>query len=209
MKLLSQTVGMIETNCYMVVSEQNHCAVIDPGADADRLIQMLEQNYLNPSIILLTHGHYDHIGAVNALVQKYHCLVMIGEEDADMLGDDRKSLAFRLPNRDSYHIVCDRKLKDGDKITLDELTFEVINTPGHTKGGVTYRCGELLFTGDTLFAGDVGRCDLFGGDFLTLKNSLQRLKQLQGDPQVLPGHGPFSSLEREKRTNPYMGIREI
>lgn len=205
MKLYVKPVGPIGTNCYIAADDNGRCVMIDPGAQPDRLIAFLEQQKLIPEYILLTHGHYDHIGAVQAIVRRYECKFGIGEKDAEQLSDRTKSLALShsLPDAD-YLMTPDLTFKEGDVIEVGEMRFEVIDTPGHTRGGVCYRCGNLLFTGDTLFAGDVGRCDLYGGDYQKILRSVRHLADLPGDYRILPGHGPDSTMEQERRHNQYI-----
>lgn len=206
MKLYVKPVGTIGTNCYIVVDESGKCAVIDPGAQDEKLIDFLQVHNFKPEYILLTHGHYDHIGAVKSILSKYDdCKLAIGKNDAEQLSDVTKSLATsRTMDEKDYIMAPDLLLADGDQLTVGSLTFSVIDTPGHTRGGVSYLCGDLLFSGDTLFCGDVGRCDLYGGDFATLQESLKKLAALKGDYRVLPGHGPESTLDSERAQNPYM-----
>ena len=155
--------------------------------------------------ILLTHGHYDHIGWVKAIAKKFGAKIVIGREDAEQLYDIHTSLALaRSMSEEIYVMQPDILVKEGDQLEVGELLFLVYDTPGHTKGDVTYQCGNLLFTGDTMFAGDVGRCDLYGGDYRAILRSVKKLAALPGDYRVLPGHGPESTLEQERRYNQYV-----
>lgn len=209
MKIYTRPVGAIGTNCYIAADEDGKCAVIDPGAQPERLITFLTEHDLTPVWILLTHGHYDHIGAVKAIAAKFNCTVAIGEDDAEQLSDRSKSLAvMRGMSEEIFVMTPDRLLQDGDVVAAGSLRFTVIKTPGHTRGGVCYRCEANLFTGDTLFAGDVGRCDLYGGSYPAILESVKRLGALEGDLRVLPGHGPESTLERERRSNRYMQAQD-
>lgn len=209
MKIYTKPVGSIGTNCYISADESGACAVIDPGAQPDKLVAFMEEHKLNPQYVLLTHGHYDHIGGVKGILNHFPgCKLVIGRGDAEQLADRKKSLAtMRSMTEDIYIMTPDLVVNEGDKITSGALTFEVIDTPGHTKGGVSYRCGDALFTGDTMFAGNVGRADLYGGDFDVLLASVKKLAQLPGDFRVLPGHGPESTLEVERKYNPYIDRR--
>lgn len=201
-------VGMLGTNCYIVESQVKNCIIIDPGAQADKIANIVDKAGLTPTMILLTHGHHDHIGGVNKLRKRYDGIpVHIGENDHDLLEDTSKSLAsLRNENADEFIVRQAGTLKGGQELTLDELTIRVVATPGHTKGGVTYLCGNAMFSGDTLFAGDVGRTDLYGGNYDTLKASLKTLAMLEGNYQVYPGHGPATTLEHERKTNPYIEV---
>lgn len=206
MKIHIKPVGSIGTNCYIAADENGVCAVVDPGAQPEKLVAFMEENGLKPLYVLLTHGHYDHIGGVKGILNHFpECKLVIGRGDAEQLADRKKSLAtMRSMTEDIYVMTPDLVVNEGDKITSGTLTFEVIDTPGHTKGGVSYRCGDALFTGDTMFAGNVGRADLYGGDFDVLLASVKKLAQLPGDFRVLPGHGPESTLEVERKYNPYI-----
>ena len=157
-------------------------------------------------LILVTHGHYDHIGGVKAIAQKYGAKIVISEQDAEQLTDRSKSLASaRFPaGEDPYLMEADLMLKDGDTVRTGGLEFTAILTPGHTKGDITYRCGGVLFTGDTLFAGDCGRTDLRGGSWEEILVSLGRLGRLEGNYHVLPGHEGTSDLDTERQVNRYL-----
>lgn len=205
MKLYIKPVGAIGTNCYILADDNKACAIIDPGAQSERLIEFLESRDLTPQYILLTHGHYDHIGGVKALVKRFACKLAVGEQDAEQLTDPSKSLAvLRSMDEAVYIMTPDLLLQDGDIVTVGEMQFVAIDTPGHTRGGISYQCADMLFTGDTLFAGDVGRTDLYGGSYPALMKSVERLAALSGDYRVLPGHGPESRLSLERQHNPYM-----
>ena len=206
-KFYMKPVGAIGTNCYIVFdSNSDICAVIDPGAQGDKLAAALTEHGLKPAYILLTHGHYDHIGGVNQLRKAFpEAKLAIGKKDAEQLQDLEKSLAAShgFPGR-GYIMEADELLSDGDQIEVGPLTFTVIDTPGHTLGCVTYRCGDLLFTGDALFRGSVGRTDLYGGSYSVLMDSVRKLADLEGNFHVLPGHGLDTMLEEERLHNPYL-----
>ena len=204
MQIYTQVVGELEVNCY-IVEEAGACVVIDPGAEANRLIAFLEKKGLCPSHILLTHGHFDHIGGVNPLQKKFRCSLSIGVGDAPLLVDPNSSMGAMSGRPVSEFLMSpDQLLQDGEIVQVGALSFEVLETPGHTPGGVTYRCGDALFTGDTLFAGSVGRTDFPGGNPVALMRSVKRLAALEGDFKVLPGHGPASSLSWERSHNFFM-----
>lgn len=207
MKVTIIPVGVLGTNCYFVESDKKNCAIIDPGAQADKLIGLLREAEITPKMILLTHGHYDHIGAVNGLREAYPDVpVYIGELDAEMLSDTKKSHAADHARDSSKYIIRDyQTLNDGDCLTMDDLEIQVLHTPGHTKGGMTYLCGDVMFSGDTLFMGSCGRCDFYGGDYEVMKRSLKRLAELDGDYTVCPGHGDTTTLTQERRSNYYIG----
>ncbi len=205
MKVIIAPVGTLGTNCYIVSSEQGSCFVVDPGAQPEKLAGILEEHHLTPKYILLTHGHHDHIGGVKGLMRKFPDAVLyIGENDKEMLEDATKSYANRWENGEDFRISGAQTLKEGDTLEVDELTIAVLDTPGHTKGGVCYLCGDVIFSGDTLFRGDIGRCDLYGGNFEVMKQSLAKLAALEGDYTVYPGHDASTTLDYERAYNPYL-----
>ena len=189
-------VGQLETNCYIVTDEQTlECAVIDPGDESNTILDYIESNHLSCRAILLTHGHYDHVGAVDAVADETGATVYMNERD-----DARRAVDFHLPYRLKEN---GRSCNEGDVVEVGALRFEVLATPGHTPGGVTFRCGDALFTGDTLFKGSCGRTDLPGGSMEEELRSLRRLCALPGDYEVYPGHMDASTLERERAFNYY------
>ena len=191
------TVGQIETNCYIVADEDTlDCAIIDPGDEANTILDYLEDRKLKPKYIFLTHGHFDHTMAVNAVHEETGATVCMNEKDAGAILENAP-FKFNPPADTIYY-------KGGDRLTVGSLTFEVLETPGHTPGGVTLRCGDALFTGDTLFQGSCGRTDLYGGDMNVLLHSLKRLADLPGNYEVYPGHMDTSTLDRERHYNYYL-----
>jgi len=189
-------VGQLETNCYIVTDENTlDCAVIDPGDESNTILDYLEMNHLKCRAVLLTHGHYDHVGAVDTIAEETGAAVYMNERD-----DTRRAADPHLP----YTLKANGKsYDDGDVVEISGLRFEVIATPGHTPGGVTLRCEDALFTGDTLFKGSCGRTDLPGGDMEQELRSLRRICELPGDYEVYPGHMDSSTLEREREFNYY------
>ncbi len=203
--------GMLRTNCYIVYSE-GKCAVIDPGAQADKIVSAISEIGAEPQYILLTHPHFDHIGAVKELCATYpNIKVCIGEGDLPELENAAESFAAAVKgNREKYtDFTADILLNDGDSIAVGAETFTVISTPGHTRAGVCYLCGDELFTGDTLFREEVGRCDLVGGDYHTILRSVKRLAAMSGEYNVYPGHEEFSTMSHERAFNRYINSTEV
>ena len=189
-------VGQLETNCYIVTNEKSlDCVVIDPGDESNTILDYLESNNLKCKAIMLTHGHYDHTGALEAVRQETGATVYMNRRD-DVRSGVPEHFGYRLPEGGKYY-------DGGDVVEEAGLRFHIIATPGHTAGGVTIRCENALFTGDTLFRGSCGRTDFAGGDMNALMASLKKLCSLPGDYEVYPGHMDPSSLERERMFNYY------
>lgn len=198
MKVKLLRVGPIGTNCYILEDDQtNLAAVIDPGDEPELIQEALEKEGVEVRYLLLTHGHYDHTTAVPALHRVYpQADIYIHQADANGAG----STLFPLAGE-----VDDQKLYDeGDVIRLGDHEIQVLHTPGHSPGSVTLKVEDVLFTGDTLFAGSCGRTDLRGGSYEQIMQSLKRLGELKGDFHVCPGHEATSTLERERRSNPFL-----
>ena len=190
--------GVYEANCYLLVDEDTkECGIIDPGGDAKKLENEIRSLKANPKYILLTHGHFDHVGGVIELINVFNIPYYISEIDEKYMEKD-DSVFGTLPKASSY-------LKDGDTIKFGKNVIKVIATPGHTKGGVCFLVNDKLFTGDTLFQGSVGRSDFIGGDGRELINSIKtKLLPLGDDIEVYAGHGDASTIGYEKRMNPYL-----
>lgn len=197
MQIQGLSVGQLQTNCYIVTDETTLCcAVIDPGAESGRILNYLDDNRLTVKAIFLTHGHYDHTGAVLSLFEATGATVYLHAQDASPEGRD-SDYAYRGGDELRFY-------REGDEIPVGSLRFRVLETPGHSRGSVTLRCEDALFTGDTLFRGSCGRTDFPGGDTRAIRASLRRLAELEGDYEVYPGHMDFTSLNRERRFNPYV-----
>ncbi len=190
-------VGQLETNCYVVTDENALvCAVIDPGDESNTILDYIEDNKLSCKAILITHAHFDHVRAVNAMLEATGAELYMCEKDLE-LAKTGASGRFTPPENTHFY-------KDGDEVKVAGLTFKVMETPGHTPGGVTLICGDALFTGDTLFRGSCGRTDLPGGDMRAELRSLKRIASLEGDYEVYPGHAESSMLSIEREHNPYV-----
>ena len=200
-------VGPIMANCYIVGCEETgNAVVIDPGDDADRIIRKLDELKLQVEYIINTHGHFDHVGANKRMKEETGVPILIHAEDAPMLGYlSQAAASFGLRSDNSP--PPDKTVEDGEIIKFGNISLKVIHTPGHSPGGISLYTDGILFVGDTLFQGSIGRTDLPGGDFNTLKNSIQnKLFPLGDHIRVLTGHGPETTIGREKRYNPFVGI---
>ena len=201
MKLLTFSFGDLMTNTYFCIDENTkECFIIDPGTDGEAVYKKASERDLGITHIILTHGHFDHALGVKSLKEKTGATVAIGAKDAELLTDKIKNSAcIFYPGDFEYPSVePDRLLFEGDTLTLGSDVFTVIETPGHTKGGICLDTGELLFTGDTLFASGFGRTDLYGGDLGELLNSLSVISKISGERKVCPGHGNLSTLSRQR-----------
>lgn len=199
--LYNLRVGIMDTNCYIFADDKTkETMVIDPGEDADEILKTIKENDLNVKFIILTHGHWDHIGALGELKKQTGALVLIHTMDAESLKDSNMNLSC-LFGVDKNTVSADRLLNDGDEITLGESKVQVIHTPGHTLGGICLKIGNILFSGDTLFNGTIGRTDLYGGDYNTLINSIKmKLFTLDEEVEVYPGHGMKTTIGKEKNS---------
>ncbi len=197
MTVYGMPLGMIEANCYIVADEDTKlCAVIDPGDESNCVMDYLERNKLTCRYILLTHGHFDHTMAANAVAEQTGATVCMSKLDAnpDISGPQYR---FTPPAGTIW-------LNDGDELTVGGLTFRVMATPGHSPGSLSFVCQDCIFTGDTLFRDSCGRTDLPGGDMKQLLHSLKRICDLPGNMEVYPGHMDATSLDRERRFNYYV-----
>ena len=190
--------GICEANCYILVDEDTKdCVIIDAGGDADKIETAVESMSGKPKYVILTHGHFDHVGGVEEICSKYNIPFYISRADEEYMEKD-SSVFGTLPKASVY-------IKEGDTIKLGSYEIKVIETPGHTKGGLCFFVDNKVFTGDTLFQGSVGRTDFPGGDMNEIISSIKnKLLPLGDDVEVYPGHGPSSSIRFEKMRNPYL-----
>jgi hydroxyacylglutathione hydrolase len=201
------TVGAIDTNCYFVVcKDTEQLAIVDPGADGKRIAAKIKEAGWQPTMILNTHGHWDHIGANKYLQDQFSIPIFIHEADLNYLSDAGLSMAAWLGS-DGDGGICQKPLADGDEIKLGRLSMQVIHTPGHTPGGVSFYLPQqqILLCGDTLFDHSIGRTDLPGGDMdLILESISKRLFVLPDAVIAYPGHGPETTIGEEKKGNPFV-----
>ena len=188
------TLGAYQVNCYIIHDEKSpSCCVIDPGYEADTIVDKLSQLGLTLEAILLTHGHFDHVGAVRDLAADTGCQVWLCADD------------LALPTNLTAGPLCyTNTYAEGTTLHLAGLDISVLQTPGHTPGSVCLMTENTLFSGDTLFAGSCGRTDLPGGSWEQMRSSLKRLSEIEANLWVLPGHGESTMLESEKKYNPYL-----
>ncbi len=202
-------VGPLQANCFIVgCDETRKAAIVDPGGDADRLLSALKQENLELSVIVNTHGHFDHVGGNKAVKAATGAELMIHSQDAPMLAHLTQAAAAWGMKTDASP-APDRILEDGDDIDFGNLQFKVIHTPGHSPGGICLHveAEKALFVGDTLFAGSIGRTDLPGGDYDTLIRSIQtKLFALPDETTVYNGHMQPTTIGQEKRYNPFCKI---
>ncbi len=196
-------------NCFVVGCEETRsAAVIDPGDETDRILQELAKSRLNLEYIINTHGHFDHVGGNRRMKESTGADLIIHGLDAPMLNSlSASAAAWGLSAEDSP--PPDRTVEEGDKISCGAMTFNVIHTPGHTPGGISLQNGDVVFVGDTLFSGSIGRTDFPGGSYDTLIASIQnKLFTLEDSIRVFCGHGPETTIGREKlkRVNPFVGF---
>ncbi len=197
--------GIFDSNTY-ILSEQGECAVIDCGADPERILKTVADNKLKVRYIILTHGHADHIFHVGTLKNATGATLCIHQQEQLLYSDSQKNgfETFGFSNQTELPDP-DRLLKHGDKLPLGNSSLEIIHTPGHSPGSISVLAGNMLFSGDTLFARSVGRTDLYGGSGKSLTDSVRnRLFVLDGDTVVYPGHGPSTTIGFERENNPYV-----
>lgn len=197
-------VGEMEVNCYILADEEaKEAIIIDPGDDYAKIKRRLESRNLKPKLIVNTHGHIDHIGAND----KFNLPIWIHKADSDYLTDSQKNLSAFLVTP-YVSPPADRLLEEGDKIRVGKkIVLEVIHTPGHTPGGICLKADGFVFTGDTLFSGGIGRTDFPGASEKELLKSIrEKILTLDDDMVIYPGHGPTSTIKKEKRENPFICV---
>jgi len=199
-------VGPLMANCFICgCSKTKEAIVIDPGGDANMILHSLADSELKVKYIINTHGHFDHVSANGKMKDATGADILIHSLDAPMLEKLSSNAAlFGVSVENSP--PCDQTLEEGDTVSFGDITLKVVHTPGHTPGGISLYTSGIVFVGDTLFAGSIGRTDFPGGDFDTLITSIKtKLFNMEDDVRVLSGHGPETSIGKEKRHNPFVG----
>ncbi|MDI6800588.1 MAG: MBL fold metallo-hydrolase [Thermodesulfovibrionales bacterium] len=194
-------VGPLEVNCFIIADEiSKKAVVIDPGDEPDRIMDIIRDKGLGVEHIICTHGHFDHVGAVSDLKKETGAKFLMHRDELEIYRAAKDMAAFWGFEMDDI-IEPDDFVKEGDVIEVGSLSFEVFHTPGHSPGGICLYGEDIVITGDTLFAGSVGRTDFYGGDMNKLKESFKRLMSLSEKTRVLSGHGPETTIGYEKKEN--------
>ena len=202
MKVISEKFGSMDNNCSLIIDEKtNQSALVDCNEFSQKMIDMIGDTDLK--YILLTHGHFDHIIGARDTKAKYGAKVVISSEDEPMLSSSKLSLAA-FCNAPQNDVEADIIVSDGDEITLGDTVIKVMSTPGHTLGSVCYIAENCIFSGDTLFYCSCGRTDFPSGSPEQMMSSLQKLKAFDGDYKVYTGHNNLTTLDFERKNNPYM-----
>lgn len=211
MKIHTLYLGDCYTNCYIVSADEKNCIVIDPASPEKdysgyTILQKIDELGYTLNAIFLTHGHFDHIYGLDSLVNKFEVPVFIHKDEAKYLTNASYNLSSSLFGVYYTYNKSVKILSDKDNMSISGLEFSVLHTPGHTEGSVCYvfEKEKVIFSGDTLFASTVGRTDFVGGDFSVLMRSLEKIKKLDGDYDIYPGHNAKTTLSREKKFNEYM-----
>ena len=204
MKILTYRLGVASTNCHLLYDEESKKAcLIDPAVYSKKIIEEIFTKRLSLEYIILTHGHFDHILGANAFREETGAKIAAHELEAEYLENPDKSLTSI---QGGETVSADVLLKENDVLTFGDISLKVIHTPGHTKGSCCFICEseKVMFSGDTLFEGSIGRYDLYGGNYNILMESLQKIKNIKQNYKIYPGHGDSTTIDREIAGNPYL-----
>ncbi len=194
-------VGPLENNCFIIGDDKSkECFIVDPGDEPDRILDLVHENDLKVKYIVCTHAHFDHIAVVSDIKIETKAEIVLHRDDLEIYRSSKEHAASWGFDLDSQP-EPDLFVAEGDTLEIGDLKFEILHTPGHSPGGICLYGEGIIITGDTLFAGSVGRTDLHGGDIGKLKKSFKRLLSLPDDVKVLPGHGPETTIGHEKIDN--------
>lgn len=200
------SLGPLMTNCYILYNEQGQCLIIDPGSEGERLIHMIEREHWTPLAVVLTHAHFDHIGAVDEVRHHWNIPVYMHQLEADWLEDPQLNGSARhglnIHSTKAEHLLSQEKT-----LTIGDFKLDVLHTPGHSPGSISYYSKEagVVFSGDTIFEGGIGRTDLLGGDHEQLLSSIkEKLLPLPNETIALPGHGRSITIQFTKEHNPFL-----
>lgn len=203
MKIYQFPLGALQTNCYVLEGEDSKAVVIDPASSAE-VIRFLNSKNLTLGAIILTHGHFDHFAGVPELKRRTDCEVIGTKPDEEMFKSAAKSWADFMPYMEFEPVTLDRSFSDGEEFTACGLTFRVMATPGHTAGSCLLFCDDVIFAGDTIFCGSIGRTDGYSASGAEMRRSLDKIAAIEGDYRIYSGHGEPTTLSFEKENNPFM-----
>lgn len=204
MTLRTLCLGELDTNCYIVWDDNRIAMVVDPADDADKILSVIKSEKLSVAAVVLTHVHFDHLLAAEELCAATGAPLCIGKGDEDALSDPIRNLSGVFQMCAPVRLKTDKLLSDGDVLAVGDLSFTVLETPGHTPGCICLMGENVLFAGDTLFYDSIGRVDFPGSDVPSMIASLRRLAALPADMRVYSGHGPETTIGRELTCNPYL-----
>ncbi|MEA5091349.1 Hydroxyacylglutathione hydrolase GloC [bioreactor metagenome] len=205
MKILVMEVGMIGTNCYIAVNEETNAGVVvDPGGDSDKILNVIKKHDIKIEAIFITHGHSDHIMGLDEVRKATGAKVYISKADEPMLKDADRNLSMFIGQNKTF-AGADENFTDGQELVVAGIKFKILATPGHTPGGVCILADNVVFCGDTVFAESIGRTDLPGGSYEDIIKSIkEKILPLADNVQLLPGHGPATTVGWERRRNPFL-----